>query len=144
VLVVSHDRYFMDKIVDHLLVFEGDANVRDFPGNYSQYREWKDVQDSEERQKKQIAKTDSRIPVTAGEPKIDRPRKLSFKEQKEFENLETDIEKLEAEKAVIETALSSGTCTGVEIEQHSIRFSELNGLIDEKTMRWMELSEISG
>ena len=144
VLVVSHDRYFMDKIVDHLLVFEGEAKVRDFPGNYSQYRDFQDAQEDEERQKKLIAKNENKslASVQVVVAKKDKPRKLSYKEQKEFESLEKEIEVLETEKVNIETALSSGSCTGPEIEKLSIRFSELNNLIDEKTFRWMELSEI--
>jgi ABC transport system ATP-binding/permease protein len=141
VLVVSHDRYFMDKIVDHLLVFEGDAKVRDYPGNYSQYRDWKDLQEAEKKQVKQAVKNDVKQAVTTAKS-AERPRKLSYKEQKELENLETEIEQLENEKATIEKALSSGLCSGVEIESHSVRFSELNNLIDEKTLRWLELSEI--
>jgi len=145
VLVVSHDRYFMDKIVDHLLVFEGEAKVRDFPGNYTQYRDWKDDKDEEERQKKQITKNENKASASTSAitVKSDKPRKLSYKEQKEFENLEKEIEELEAEKASVETSLSSGNFTGPEIEKLSIRFSELTGLIDEKTFRWMELSEIT-
>jgi len=145
VLVVSHDRYFMDKIVDHLLVFEGEAKVRDFPGNYTQYRDWKDDKDEEERQKKQITKNENKASASTSAitVKSDKPRKLSYKEQKEFENLEKEIEELEAEKASVETSLSSGNFTGPEIEKLSIRFSEITGLIDEKTFRWMELSEIT-
>jgi len=146
VLVVSHDRYFMDKIVDHLLVFEGDAKVKDFPGNYSQYRDFRDIQEDEERQKKLTARNDNKYsaPVQTVSAKNEKPRKLSYKEQKEFENLEKEIEALENEKSIVESALSSGNCTGPEIEKHSIRFSEINALIDEKTFRWMELSEIGG
>ncbi|MDD4922741.1 MAG: ABC-F family ATP-binding cassette domain-containing protein [Bacteroidales bacterium] len=142
VLVVSHDRYFMDKMVDHLLVFEGDAKVRDFPGNYSQYRDWREVQDNEERQKKLAVRNENKTSAQAASAKSDKPRKRTYKEQKEFDGLEKEIEVLEHEKAGIETALSSGNCTGPEIEKYSIRFSELSGLIDEKTFRWMELSEI--
>lgn len=144
VLVVSHDRYFMDKIVDHILVFEGDAKVRDFPGNYSQFREWRDNRNEIERQRKQQEKADSGssfIGWTEAK-KTDRPRKLSYKEQKELKALESEIESLESEKHAIETALSSGSCTGAEIENHAIRLSQISGLLDEKTLRWMELSDI--
>jgi ABC transport system ATP-binding/permease protein len=142
ILVVSHDRYFMDKMVDHLLVFEGNGKVRDYPGNYTQYREWRDVQLEEERQKKTTAKSENKPVATTQTTKTERPRKLSYKEQKEFEALETEIGALEIEKAEMEAVLSSGTATSTEIERCSIRFSALNGLIDEKTLRWMELSEI--
>ena len=144
VLVVSHDRYFMDKIVDHILVFEGDAKIRDYPGNYSQYRDWKDTIDETERQKKQKEKAETGNSSTgpAESKNNDRPRKLSYKEQKELEKLEKDIEDLEAEKHLIETSLSSGVCTGLEIEKHAIRLSQISGTIDDKTKRWLELSEI--
>ena len=139
VLVVSHDRYFMDKIVDHLLVFEGQGKVKDYPGNYTQYRDWQEQLDDEEKQKKKTVKS-------VAEPVVvkDRPRKLSYKEQKEFETLEQEIEALETEKASVEAALSSGNHTGPEIEKLSVRFSDINRQIDEKTQRWMELSELAG
>ena len=139
VLVVSHDRYFMDKIVDHLLVFEGQGRVKDYPGNYTQYRDWREQKDDEEKQQKKTVK-DVAEPVVVK----DRPRKLSYKEQKEYEALEFEIEKLEKEKAEVEAQLSSGTRTGPEIEKLSVRFSEIGVQIDEKTFRWMELSELAG
>lgn len=144
VLVVSHDRYFMDKIVDHVLVFEGDAKIRDYPGNYSQYRDWKDIVDETARQKKQKEKAETGNPFTgpAVSKNNDRPRKLSYKEQKELETLEKDIEALEAEKHSIENSLSSGVCTGPEIEKHAIRLSQISVSIDDKTLRWLELSEV--
>ena len=142
VLVVSHDRYFMDKIVDHLLVFEGDAKVRDFPGNYSQYRDWQEDREEEKHQKKLTARGENKLINQTNSAKNDRPRKLNYKEQKEFESLEKEIEMLENETADVETALSSGNYTGPEIEKYSIRFSELRTLIDEKTQRWMELIDI--
>jgi len=142
VLVVSHDRYFMDKMVDHLLVFEGQGKVKDYPGNYTQYRDWREQLDDEEKQKKRTIKSENKPAMEILAVK-DRPRKLSYKEKKEFEALEKEIETLEKEKAIIETALSSGTRSGLEIEKHSIRFSEINGQIDEKTLRWMELSELA-
>jgi ABC transport system ATP-binding/permease protein len=141
VLVVSHDRYFMDKIVDHLLVFEGDAQIRDYPGNYSQYRDWKDLQENEKKQVKQSVKNDTRQ-IEAAAKAADKPRKRSYKEQKELEKLEMEIGQLEIEKTTVEEALSCGLCSGAEIENHSVRFSELNNLIEEKTFRWLELSEI--
>lgn len=141
VLVVSHDRYFMDKIVDHLLVFEGQGKVKDYPGNYTQYRDWREDRDEEEKQKKKSVKMDNKPENTVIK---ERPRKLSYKEQKEFEALEQEIEVLEAEKATIEAALSSGTLSGPEIEKLSVRFSTVGVEIDEKTLRWMELSELAG
>lgn len=141
VLVVSHDRYFMDKIVDHLLVFEGQGNVRDYPGNYTQYRDWRELRDDEDKLKKKSEKLESKVEAVVAK---ERPKKLSYKEQKEFEALEKEIELLESEKSDIEAALSSGSLTGSEIEKLSMRFSEINGKIDEKTLRWMDLSELAG
>lgn len=143
VIVVSHDRYFMDKVVDHLLVFKGNAELKDFPGNYTDYREWNDLMEEQEREEK--AKEQKSKPK---EEKIstteDRPvkRKLSYKEQKELETLDKEIPQLEQEKSDIENQLSSGTLDADEIIHLSERFGELNELIDEKTMRWLELSEI--
>ena len=139
VIVVSHDRYFMDKIVDHLFVFEGDAVVRDFPGNYTQYREAllqmpKTVIPKEAENK--VAK-----PKESTQNEV-KPRKMSFNEKREFEALETEIPKLEEEKTGIEARLSSGELTENEIIGLSKRFSELIELIDEKSMRWLELSDI--
>ena len=139
VIVVSHDRYFMDKVVDHLLVFNGDAKIKDFPGNYTDYREWRELEEEEQReQAKQQEKKSAPKPVEEKE----KPRKLSYKEKKELEALEIEIPKLEEEKADIETQLSSGTLSGDEITALSKRYEELSNLIDEKTMRWLELEEI--
>ena len=139
VIVVSHDRYFMDKVVDHLLVFNGDAKIKDFPGNYTDYREWRELEEEEQReQAKQQEKKSAPKPVEEKE----KPRKLSYKEKKELEALEVEIPQLEEEKADIETQLSSGTLSGEEITALSKRYEELSNLIDEKTMRWLELSEI--
>ena len=146
-IVVSHDRYFMDKVVDHLLVFKGDAELKDFPGNYTDYREWNELMEEQEREekKKEETKTKSQEPrtrATVGIQKLEEKRKLSYKEQKEFEALECEIQELENEKAKIENLLASGTLLSNEIIRTSERHGELNQLIDEKTMRWLELSEI--
>ena len=141
VIVVSHDRYFTDKVVDHLLVFKGKGDIKDFPGNYSQYREWQALQPRDAAPaKKAVAASD---PATAApQPSANRPRKMSFKEKREFEQLEKDIEALEAEKKQIENALSSGTVSVDEITTMSKRLPLLNDELDEKSMRWLELSEI--
>jgi len=144
VLVVSHDRYFMDKIVDHLLVFEGAGKVRDFPGNYTQYRHWRDKQEDDARKQKDATKETQKakqgIPsIVQPEASPDKPKKLSYKEQRELEALEAAIEALETEKAAIETALSSGTCPGNEIEQHAKRLSVLAVELEEKSDRWLSL-----
>lgn len=140
VIVVSHDRYFMDKVVDHLLAFRGNADIKDFPGNYSDYREWKEIQETAEREKEQAAKPVVEK-VQTKSPQPEEKKKLTFKERKEFEELDVLIPKLEEEKAQIETALSSGTLSNEELLSKSNRISELIDEIDEKTMRWMELSE---
>lgn len=138
VIVVSHDRYFMDKVVDHLLVFKGQGDIRDFPGNYSDYRDWKQAKaehDKEEAKPKE-EKT-QRV-------RLNDKRRMTFKEKKEFEQLEKDIAALEAEKTQIEEALCSGTLSVDELTEKSKRLPALNDELDEKTMRWLELSEIEG
>lgn len=140
VIVVSHDRYFMDKVVDHLLVFKGEGEIKDFPGNYTQYREWQKLQTKEEAEK--APKADAKVAKkpTNSNNTTER-KKLSFKEKREFEQLEKDIEQLETEKKAIEEALSSGTISVEEITEKSIRLPKLQDELDEKTMRWLELSE---
>lgn len=150
VIVVSHDRYFMDKVVDHLLVFKGDGVVDDFPGNYSQYRDYNQLKDKEEKNKT-APKTSSSgkgVAAPAPAPKAkpvhegsDRRRRLTFAERKEYEQLERDIETLEAEKADIEAQLCSGSLSVDEITVLSKRLPELSDELDEKSMRWLELSE---
>ena len=142
VIVVSHDRYFMDKVVDHLLAFQGSARIKDFPGNYTQYREWKEVQELLEKEKEQAAKPKEEK-VQQVQPKNDEKKKLSFKEKREFEELDTLIPQLEEEKANLENELSSGTLSTDELLQKSNRISQLIEAIEEKTMRWLELSELA-
>lgn len=142
VIVVSHDRYFMDKVVDHLLAFQGSARIKDFPGNYTQYREWKEVQELLEKEKEQAAKPKEEK-VQQVQPKNDEKKKLSFKEKREFEELDALIPQLEEEKAKLENELSSGTLSTDELLQKSNRISQLIEAIEEKTMRWLELSELA-
>ncbi|NDV47365.1 ABC transporter ATP-binding protein [Paludibacter sp. 221] len=142
VIVVSHDRYFMDKVVDHLLVFRGNAELKDFPGNYTDYREWSELQEEQEREEKKNLQPKTSVTQSQPAHKADKPRKMSFKEKQEFEALEKEIPQLEAEKAEIEKQLSSGVLDNESIISASQRFAELADLIDEKTMRWLELSEI--
>lgn len=143
VIVVSHDRYFMDKVVDHLLVFRGQADIKDFPGNYTQYREWKDYQDQLEKEQ-EAAKQAKAAPEPEKPRRQEQPKKkLTFKEKKEFEALDAEIPQLEAEKAEIETALSSGTLSTEELLAKSDRITKLIEEIDEKTLRWLELSEFA-
>lgn len=143
VIVVSHDRYFMDKVVDHLLVFNGQGDVRDFPGNYTQYRDWKDekLKYEREQQRKTNEKSAERNVLRT---KTESKRKLSFKEKQELIALESDIEALEHEKKEIEDALCSGLLSVDELTEKSKRLPVLNDELDEKSMRWLELSEIEG
>lgn len=143
VIVVSHDRYFMDKVVDHLLVFNGQGDVRDFPGNYTQYRDWKDekLKYEREQQRKTNEKSAERNILRT---KTESKRKLSFKEKQELIALESDIEALECEKKEIEDALCSGLLSVDELTEKSKRLPVLNDELDEKSMRWLELSEIEG
>jgi ATP-binding cassette subfamily F protein uup len=150
VIVVSHDRYFMDKVVDHLLVFKGEGVIQDFPGNYTQYRQWSQLQPSEPasgartggagKTNKTSAASSSNTAASdgAGNGK----RKLTYKEKRELEQLEKEIEALEAEKKQIEEALCGGTTSVDEITKMSKRLPVLNDELDEKSMRWLELSEI--
>ena len=142
VIVVSHDRYFMDKVVDHVLVFHGDGQVQDFPGNYTQYREWKRERD--ERQKATKGETDkSRQNAYREENQSNRKRRLTFKEKQEYQTLETEIDRLETEKASLEEALSSGLLSSDEIVEKSKRLNTVNSELDAKSDRWLELSEIA-
>lgn len=155
VIVVSHDRYFMDKVVDHLLVFRGEGEIKDFPGNYTQYREWQKLEDKKSAELKEAAQkaTASRngnnapTPSPTGKSQRDpnaapQKRKMTFKEKQEFAQLEKDIEALTAEKESIETALSSDSVSVEQITEMSKRLPILNEELDEKEMRWLELSEI--
>lgn len=139
VIVVSHDRYFTDKVVDHLLVFHGQGKIKDFPGNYSQYREWKSLNSQEKDKKK-----DNNKPVN--EPKKpkrdDSKRRMTYKEKMEFAQLEKDIAALEEEQHKIEEELCSGKLSVEELTAKSKRLPVLKEEIDEKSMRWLELSEI--
>ena len=138
-IVVSHDRYFMDKVVDHLFVFQGNGVIEDFPGNYTQYREAQKVK-SEEVPTTGVKKADTKKdtkPNTAN-----RVRKLSFKEKRELEELEVRIPQLEQEKSTLEVQLSGGLTDSDAIAQASARYQEVQTLLDEAEMRWLELSEI--
>ena len=143
VIIVSHDRYFMDKVVDHLLVFRGNGLVKDFPGNYTQFRESEKLQQREENAREKSALESSQTTSSAKPRLMEKKRKLTFKERQEFEQLEKDIEALEQEKTDIETALSSGTISVDEITVMSKRLPLLNDELDEKSMRWLELSEFA-
>ena len=140
VIVISHDRYFMDKVVDHLLVFKGDGDVKDFPGNYTQYREWEKLlpapASAVKEPREQVNRTEEKA------KRIEHKRRMTFKERKEFEQLETEISALENEKSEIENALCSGTLSVERITELSKRLPVLDEELDIKSMRWLELSEI--
>lgn len=140
VIIVSHDRYFMDKVVDHLLVFKGDGVVKDFPGNYTQYREWSSLQTKEEQAQK--AALNSKREIEKKTRNNTTRTKKTYKEKIEFEQLEKDIAALEAEQKHIENALCGGTISVEEITEMSKRLPIIKDEIDEKSMRWLELSEL--
>ncbi len=138
VIVVSHDRYFMDKVVDHLLVFSGQGKVKDFPGNYTQYREWEKLNS----QASQSSKADSTVASGKNSYRHDDRRRLSYKEKLEMSQLEKEIAALETEQQQLEEALCSGTLSIEELTAKSKRLPVLKDELDEKSMRWLELSEI--
>lgn len=145
VIVVSHDRYFMDKVVDHVLIFHGNAEIQDFPGNYTQYREWKEEKLRREREEAEASpKQGAGTETSAQRQRTNDKRRLSYKERMELETLEKEIEALEAEKQTLENALCSGTLSVEELTEKSKRLPLLNNELDEKSMRWLELSEIEG
>ena len=137
VIVVSHDRYFMDKIVDHLLVFEGDGRIKDFPGNYTQYRQWQTLQPKET-----VSKPKNNADPSPQRTRVNDRRRMSYKEKMEFERLTKEIDALEAEQRQLEEALCSGTLSIEELTSKSKRLPALKDELDEKSLRWLELSEI--
>ena len=140
VIVVSHDRYFMDKVVDHLLVFRGSGDIKDFPGNYTQFREWQKLQsENEQTAKPEVTEVNKDRNRTRNQEK----KKLSFKEKQEYERLEKEIRQLEAEQQEIEQKLCSGELPIDKITEYSIRLPILKDELDEKSMRWLELSEMA-
>ena len=146
VIVVSHDRFFMDKVVDHMLVFQGDCKIKDFPGNYTDYRQWKELKDEEERELKNQQAANNKPQTVDYRPlTVDKQgkRKLSFNEKREYEQLTKDIESLEKEKSELESALASGSLSNDELLQKSQRFQEVTDLLDEKELRWLELDELN-
>ena len=151
VIVVSHDRYFMDKVVDHLLVFKGEGEIQDFPGNYTQYRDWSRLQEKDEAEKvaataKNAGNNNTAANDGAGTAKRDanfeNKRKMSYKEKREYEQLTQEIEKLTDEQKKLEEALCSGPLSVEELTEKSKRLPEIKDELDEKEMRWLELSEM--
>ena len=139
VIIVSHDRYFMDKVIDHLLVFEGEGKITDFPGNYTQYREWSHLKSKEEAEKTNKPKETK----TKADYHHESRRKMSFKEKREFEQLEKEIEQLETECKHIEESLCSGNLSVEELTEKSKQLPILKAQLDEKSMRWLELAELA-
>jgi ATP-binding cassette subfamily F protein uup len=159
VLIVSHDRYFLDRLVDHVFAFEGNGVVKDFPGNYTDYRQWVyDREDDDDVSAPQIGGSDNeeknkisvnQVLVSSSDPDSYRDensqtiqkKKLSFKEQKELETIEADLAQLEKRKAELETLLAGGITDAAEIQKTSLEFNTVSNSIDEKTMRWLELQD---
>ena len=139
VIVVSHDRYFMDKVVDHIFVFKGEGDIKDFPGNYSDYRDWREEQRAIEA--KAVAEKAAKSATAKPSYRSEEKRKLTFKEKREYESLEKEIEQLETEKALLEQEMSSGMLATEQLLEKSRRVQEIIDLIDEKSFRWLELSE---
>ena len=148
VIVVSHDRYFMDKVVDHLLVFKGNGEIQDFPGNYTQYREWSRLQPQETAMRPKETPVPSNAGDGAGTAKRDAAhdnrRKMTYKEKREYEQLGREIEQLSQEQQQLEEELCSGTLSVEQLTEKSKRLPEIKEALDEKEMRWLELSEIEG
>lgn len=142
VIIVSHDRYFMDKVVDHLLVFEGEGRVTDFPGNYTQYREWCSLKSKQEKNKRQDDKNNADSKPSKNYHNDTRKR-MSYKEKREFEQLSKDIDSLETEQKALEDALCSGKLSVEELTEKSKRLPLLKQELDDKEMRWLELSELA-
>ena len=136
VIIISHDRYFMDKVVDHILVFKGEGEIQDFPGNYTQFREWNSLQPADTNKEEKREKT----PVKSY--RSDEKKKMSYKEKREFETLESEIAKLETEISSLEAELCSGDLSIEELTDKSILLPKLKKELDDKSMRWLELSEL--
>lgn len=148
VIVVSHDRYFMDKVVDHLLVFKGEGEIQDFPGNYTQYREWNRMQAKDEAEQAKPAKSGNATAESDGagtakrDANFENKRKMSYKEKREYEQLTQEIDALTEEKKKLEEELCSGNLSVEELTEKSKRLPEIKDELDEKEMRWLELAEM--
>ncbi len=144
-IIVSHDRHFMDRLVDHLLVFTGDGEVKDFIGKYSEYREFMKKREAQKKAEQKAAKEKEQKKQEPAEskPQKDKPRKLSFKERKEMETLEKELEDLTKEKETLSEKISSGSLAYSDLQAASSRYAEVSDLIDIKEMRWLELSELA-
>jgi len=144
IIIVSHDRYFMDRLVDHLFVFQGDGDIRDFPGNYSQYRlALKDDEKLTDAGTQMSSETREEKVITPSAFNGAEKKKLSFKEKRAFEQLEKEIADLTKEKEQITERLNSGTAPFDELQKLSLRIGEITALLDEKELKWLELSELT-
>ena len=139
-IIVSHDRHFLDRLVDHLFVFCGDGVVKDFIGGYTEYRSYIRDYEAEQKRLREAAARSAKTAVPAPKPSAPAKKKLSWKEQRELEQLEADLAALNAEKAALEAQLSGGDLSYEACDAASRRFSEVKEQIDEKEMRWLELS----
>lgn len=148
VIVVSHDRYFMDKVIDHLLVFKGEGEIQDFPGNYTQYREWSRMQAKDEAEQAKPAKSGNATAESDGagtakrDANFENKRKMSYKEKREYEQLTQEIDALTEEQKKLEEELCSGNLSVEELTEKSKRLPEIKDELDEKEMRWLELAEM--
>ncbi|RYY88328.1 MAG: ABC transporter ATP-binding protein [Chitinophagaceae bacterium] len=142
-LIISHDRYFMDRLVDHLFVFEGDGIIRDFPGNYSQYREQQKMDAEAEAEARREEKAASATAIATAVPVAEKKRKLSFKEQREFQQLEAEIPALEKERGALTEKMAAGDLSYDDLQKAAARVAAINEALEEKEMRWLELSELA-
>ena len=143
-LIVSHDRFFMDKVVDRIFAFEGEGKVKDFPGNYTQYKNKKEEEkEAQEKVAREQRKSESKPAPKVQADKPEQKRRLTFKERQEMQQLEKELEVLNAEKAALEESLNSGMLKPDELVGKSQRLGEVIDLLDEKEMRWLELSELA-
>lgn len=141
-IIISHDRFFLDSIVDHIFVMEGNGVVKDFPGNYTDYREWREERDALEKKRAREEAVKS-APPAAGRQRAERPRRMTFKERREFDELTAELDELNAEKKQLEEAFNGGTLAPDLIAENARRYDEVKTLLDEKEMRWLELSELA-
>lgn len=142
VIIVSHDRYFMDKVVDHLLVFHGDGDIQDFPGNYTQYRTFQNSKSKIQNSVDTIQSSKIKVQSSKADYHHDTRRRITFKERREYEQLSKDIEALETEQKLLETAMNSGTLSVEALNASAVRYADLKNELDEKSIRWLELSEL--
>lgn len=143
-IIVSHDRHFLDRLTSHLLILPGDGSVKDFLGTYSEYRQYMIDWRAEKRSREKAEKAEKQPDAVKARPEAERKRRLSFKEKREMDQLEADMKALGEEKTALEEAMNSGGLAYDKLEEASLRYAEVKHLLDEKELRWLELSEIAG